>query len=276
MDLYRFQPKSLRSQKLYSAVNIKSSIIFFSLFLYIGCKDNPVIYTVGEGDGEINGYVNLIDTNGNLITTSDFSDVVISVEGGPQFTRSDGDGQFTLANIPRQKITLIFDKSGFAQSRHKDYEYKGLQYQYFGIKKIVQISRMTPNIVLRPFESPVDTTKPYEKAVFSSRVIDSISNSKFAGRIKLYFGKSSDITPRDPNSFQYATPFSGVNFLTRTASFEIYNDTLIKYGFSKLTKVYVCAFYCGLNNDMYIHSSGKAIYTGLSPNHSEVKSFILP
>ncbi len=241
----------------------------------VSCKDNATSYSVGTGNGEINGFVSLRDSiNGGELSVHDFSGVTVSVEGGPQRTTTDSDGQFTLSELPNGKITLVFSKPGFAESRDVDFEYKKL---YYGSRNMYQIRKLTPNLVIRPFEGAGDTTSPFKRALFSCRIIDSLK--QYSGLIKLYFGIDPILSPQDPNSFLYSTPPTNVDAQDGTAFIGVFRDSLLQNGFMPNTKVYVVAFMTGFytQNQFYIDkSTDKRIYSGLSPFNSGVKNFVLP
>src|SRR4051812_5083647 len=93
-------------------------IIFSSAFLG-SCKDTATSYSVGTGNGNIYSYVSLLDSlNGTEIVPRDFSSVNVFIQGGPQFTLTDKDGQFDLASVPQSgAFTLVFSKNEFAEVR---------------------------------------------------------------------------------------------------------------------------------------------------------------
>jgi hypothetical protein len=254
-------------------------LFFFFCVALLGCKSNPTSpsNSVGTGNGEINGYANLYDTNG--VVMNDHSGIAVSVENGSQTTITDSDGQFTLMGIPNATFTLIFSKPGFAESHHIDYIYKDTStLQYYGLRKLFQTRRLTPDIVLRPFEGG-DTNNPYQLAMFSSRILDTLKNQQYSGLIKLYFGHDASVSPQNPNSFEYMTPLAMVDAQDGTANIAVFRDSLLNYGFQEGTQIYVQAYVTGFytENQFYIDkASGKRMYTGLSPFSSELKSFVLP
>ena len=244
-----------------------------------GCKYNPSSSPIGSGDGALNGYVYLHDTNGMVMASS--AGAKVSIENGSQYTTTDSDGQFTLSGLPDAKFNLIFSKEGFAESRDDNYDYTNYYKQNFipvyGERKMFQIRRLTPNLVIRPFEGTGDTTSPYKRATFSSRIIDSMK--QYSGLIKLYFGIDASVSPQNPNSFLYTTLPATVDAQDGTAYIAVFRDSLLKYGFIPNTKIYVTAFMMGFytQNQFYLDkASGKRIYTGMSPFSSEVKNFVLP
>lgn len=245
----------------------------------IGCKDNPTAYSIGSGNGELNGYVVLYDSNGMVLYNH--SGATVSAEHGTQYTVTDHDGQFTLSGLPNAKFTLIFSKEGFAESRDETYDYtkyyKSGLIPVYGERKMYQIRNLTPNLVLRPFGGAGDTTSPYKRAMFSSRIIDSMK--QYSGLVKLYFGTDTTVSARNPNSFLYTTLPATVDAQDGTVYIGVFRDSLLNHGFRSNTKIYVVAFITGFytQNQFYIdQASGKRIYTGLSPYNSEVKSFVLP
>jgi len=62
-------------------------------------------------------------------------------------------------------------------------------------------------------------------------------------------------------------------------TFDIYRDTLYKVGFKSGENVYAISVAGGdvCEYSFYMDvATGKPVYTGFSPIHSEVKSFVLP
>ena len=263
---------------------MKPLVIIFCSVLIIsaaagGCRYNPASSPIGSGDGALNGYVYLHDTNGNVMASS--AGAKVSVESGSQYTTTDSDGQFTLSGLPDAKFNLIFSKDGFAESRDFTYDYTNFYKQSFipvyGARKIFQIRKLTPNLVIRAFEGSGDTIDIYKKAMFTSRIIDSLK--QYSGLIKLYFGTDASISSGKPNSFLYSTTLATVDAQDGTANIAVYRDSLLNHGFISNTKIYVAAYMTGFytQNQFYIDQvSGKRIYTGLSPFSSEVRNFVLP
>src|SRR5436305_5622187 len=189
--------------------------------LLSSCKDNPATYSVGTGNGTIYGYVYLMDsTSGFEVSPRDFTGAEISIQNGAQYTLCDIDGQYSLQSVPNGSFDLVFSKEGFAVHKDVGHQFNplnGTETEYYQTVRLYQIRRLTPDIVLRPFESDSGADTPYTVAQFSSRILDSllppIPQNPF---VKIYFGKTSSISPLDPNSFFYSTDFVQAYFLIAT------------------------------------------------------------
>ena len=267
---------------------MRKEIIFVIIFLnalLASCKDTGTS-SVGTGNGNIYSYVSLLDSvNSDDIIPRDFSSVRISIQDGPQSTYTDKDGQFELASVPTSgAFTLVFSKNGFAEERDIGHIFTpsqpGSLIEFYNTVRMYQIRHLTPDIVLRPFQSETGADTPYTRAIFSGRIIDSIGNNQqYSGYIKFYFGKSELLSAENPNTYLYETPFTEVDAESGIAAIGIYRDTLLHNGFSPLDKIYCVAYYTGFNtkSEFYIDkATGKRIYTGFSPYTSEIRNFILP
>jgi len=260
-------------------------ILFFSSFFW-GCKETSTNFSTGQGNGNIYGYTYLLGSlSGKEITPRDFSSVSISVIGGAQTTLTDENGQFELQSVPTTgSYSLLFSKAGFAAKYDIDHQFSashpGSLIEIYNTVIMYQIRRLTPNLVLRAFQSPSGADTPYTEALFSSRIVDTITqNRQFSGYIKLYFGKDELISPSNPNSFQFSTPMLQVDAISGIATISVFRDSLLKNGFTSNDKIYCAAYYCGFytKNEFYPDKkTDKKIYTGLSPFHSVVRDFILP
>lgn len=178
--------------------------------------------------------------------------------------------------------------------------------QYDGIQNLYQISNISVNLVLRAFEQDYkkitwhdtryDTLViPNGLATFSSRVLDNPPNKLYYYNGVLFFGKNPNIDPSDTKSFlfescfslqngyfqtgYYASNYTTTNLSTGIADFTVNKLFLQSAGFVSGETVY-CVAYFG-NQFIYYNyyidpATGMIIFPGFSPNHSEVKSFVLP
>jgi hypothetical protein len=253
-------------------------LLLFVMF-FCACKYEGT--SVGIGKGTIYGYVYLHDSiYGNDVNPRDFSGIRISIEDGSQQTTTDYDGQYSLKGIPDKKFSLSFSRPGFGM--HKDVNHlfsplTGTETEYYPTVRLYTIRKLTPNLVLRPFTSDTSSTR----AIFSARVLDSqyFNNQGAYPSVKLYFGKTSSLSAFDPNSFQYQSEFVQISDGNNIATIPVYRDSLIANGFHSGENVYCVAFACGFltQNEFYIDpATGKKIFTGLSPFHSEARNFSLP
>jgi len=136
-----------------------------------GCKDTPISsYAVGQGSGQINGYVSLRDSmTETKIRSSLFRSSGLGGKRAPVWNNRCWRAIYLISST-ECKFTLIFTKKGFAEGRDVDYEYKGSALQYYGARALYQIRRMTPSLVTRPFDGAGDSTATYDHAMFSGRI----------------------------------------------------------------------------------------------------------
>ena len=89
-------------------------------------------------------------------------------------------------------------------------------------------------------------------------------------------GKNPFINPLKPASYQFGTGIIGLDSL-ETASATVTRSELLYSGFQSGETIYVAAYAATTPSEPYMDTVAKKwIYTGFSPYHSEVKSFILP
>jgi hypothetical protein len=257
----------------------------FLLSLLLGsCKDTSTSYSVGTGNGNIYGYIYLLDSNGNDISPRDFSNFLISIPGGSQSTSTTVDGQYELQGVPTSgSFTLVFSKPGFAEHRDIGHIFRasvpGSLIEDYNTVIMYRIRQLTPDLVLRPFQSLNGADSPHTVAIFTCRIMDSLGKNQYGGYIKLFFSKTSSIVASDPQSYQYTLPLTGIDAESGISTVGIFRDSLLNNGFSQSDTIYCIAYYTGFytKNEFYIdNATDKRIYTGLSPFHSEVRSFILP
>jgi len=279
--------------------NVIARFFFFPALLACSCHSA----SSPETSGTISGTVILIDTAGNSLL--DNSGVRIWVEGSSQSVETNSEGYFKLQGLPDGIIPLVFSKLGFAELYDRETILHASQIGSFVPLQLFAISKMTPNITIRPFADCYirynfrDTQKysveaggiihywlydsMYETrglAEFSSRILNAPNRSgHYSAAIRMYFSKTDSISSLDPDSFEFASSVLEVNSADGTVTYDLYRDSLEHHGFKTDSKIYCAAFASGENTyyQSYIEpASGKKIYTGFSPLHSEVKSFILP
>jgi hypothetical protein len=307
-----------------------SFILLFFAALLISCgKTNVITNTYSTAEpGNIKGKVILYDTNGVLL--SDFSGVKVAMEGTSYSILTATDGTWELQNVPAGTYpSLMYSKVGFPTYKSYQSATQGQQgtpgnigayiiggggTQYDGIQNFYQISNISVDLVLRPFDEDykkityrdtlinsnatyvIDTLViPNGQAIFSSRVLDNPPNKVYPYYGVLFFGKSPNIDPADTKSFlfescysdqgyyayqYYPRGFTPTNTSTGIADFTVNKLFLQSVGFISGETVY-CVAYFGNSNSLYYNyyidpATGMIIFPGFSPYHSEVKSFILP
>ena len=252
-------------------------IAVLTLLLLASCGDKSTLTGIGTGSGAINGFINLRDTNGNEL--SNHSGVRISVPGGSQQTFSDSDGQWTLTNLPTGKLTIVSEKDGYADIRDVDHNYKGDGIEYYGLRRLFAIRKLSPSLVLRPFEKSTDSLFGDELvATFSGRIKDTNISKTYPPFVKLYFSANSDIDARNPASYSYSSSTQSV-YPDGTGNVIVERDSLVAHGFPAKIIVYCVVYAAGYWTEDVGYTdaaSGKKINTGFSPIRSEVKPFVVP
>ena len=283
-------------------------ICAIALFTIPSCKET----TVSSGvPGDIIGTIQLYDTN--YVAMTENSGVKVSLESTTYSALSDANGKWHLTNIPAGTYTLVFSKDGYATRKQQDFEFTGngtllydLLYNGTGVHALYTIPYLFPNIVIRPFEDLLQITNRDSIAtrrdsigsadsskyiiIIHDTVITKLETAIFSSRTQyLYHGqtpsdiiflsKSQIIDPSSASSFQYSEIFQNNNSDTSGIDNVIlYRTALLQSGFSSGDSIY-CVVYSGTYrsiNSWIDPTSGKTIYSGFSPHHSEVKSFILP
>jgi hypothetical protein len=275
-------------------------VLFLSGIIFSSCKET--VTTPGGGTpGNIVGFVQLYDTLSQAI--SDNSGVVVSLPGSTISAVSDATGRWQLTNVPPGTYKIFFSKPGFSiiEDFNVVFQGNGTFYYNYGVGKsytsIYQLQNLYPDIVLRPFEdylSIVDTSYydtagyhyvydttivKYYSAVFSSRSEDVTNTTATA----IYFGKTKILDPINPKTFLYATDIhynSDRVDSTGVADITILRSDLLKAGFLPGDSIY-CSAFAGISNILNSTTwidpeTNKTVYSGFSPFHSQVRSFVLP
>jgi hypothetical protein len=251
-----------------------SFVFFLIVHLLPGCKGTTTTQVMYTGDaipGTIIGKVTAIDTlfiNGRYVV-SDPSGVEVSIEGTSLKGITDKGGRYSISNVPPGAYWLIFKKEDFATYHDGVIEFAGNGTDYWDAE-VYRISYVTPDLVLRPFDSAGNTT-------FTFKVLDSLqSNEQVTGYT--FFSKTDAISPSDPNSYVLVFPIRYISSQPSIGNFSLSIADLKYYGFDSGDKIY-CVTYSGKNSTDVSYrdlATYKRIYTGFSPYTSGVKSFILP
>jgi hypothetical protein len=284
---------------------ITAAGIFFS-----SCTDKTITFIGPGGPGNIHGKVTLYDTIFDPFSfyaarINGVSEVQVTIEGTSYSTATDSLGEWQLNNIPSGSYpSIVFSKVGFATRKATNLGSNvGFSIVNNGTQTVnidlFRISLISCNIVIRPFEEYTkygehDTLDrlpdgtpwyhyltdsiqiPNGAAILSSRILD---GNIYPFYSILYFGTNSHIDAFDGSSFLYSTGPQYVNTsFTGTADILVLRSALIDAGFRPDQTIY-CVAYCGgrfSGSEYEDMGTGMTINSGLSPNHSEVKSFVLP
>jgi hypothetical protein len=294
------------------ALALAAGIIFSSC----SKESNPVtnyIYTHSDSAlvGDMVGFVDLYDSTYSSYIygrVSGHSEATISIDGTPFTATSDSIGKWTMKNIPAGTYNITISKSGYAMVKLIAYKFIGNGTDFLERISLYKVPLLHPDLVTRPFYDYYtyfwrdtlyvdrgDTIRyaqdsvyhPLGIATFTGSVAEDFSYGDIGHRyMDFYLGKTENIDPLDPNSFIYTTGPLDANrnsdpnsFLADLYDLNLFRDSLYMLGFNSGEKIYIAAYVCTAPC-RYIYftdiNTGKHIYTGFSPIHSEVRNFILP
>lgn len=278
------------------------AVLLLAGILSMGCK-NTSTNPQGSAPGNITGLVQLYDTLYHPMT--DNSSVSIALEGTSFHTTSDASGKWTLANVPAGIYTLVFSKDHYLTKKDQNTEFPGNGTLYYSLggnpTTMYSLPALFPNLVLRPFEDYIQITFVRDSIVrdasgnfikdiqFFDTVITKSDLAIFSSRSQylyngesistiFFFGTGPGIDPATSASYLFSIvsyPYADTSGLTNAS---IHRSALLKAGFSSGATIYCSAyaFASYILNTWYDPVTNKPIYSGFSPHHSEVKSFILP
>jgi len=290
---------------LFAVILVSFAVVFASC----GAKTDVINNTYSTAEpGNVKGTVKLFDTNG--VAISDASGVKVAMEGTKYSTMTATDGTWELMNVPAGTYpSLVYSKAGFPTFKSYQannigaYIIGGGGTQYEGFQNFYQISNISVDLVLRAFDDDYQEITYHDtlinsniygisdtlvipncQTIFSSRVLDTPPSNKLYDYYGvIFFGKNIKIDPTDPKSFLFQSP--NLSQVTRTdyssgiANFTVNKLLLQSAGFISGETVYCVAYF----GNQFVESgsytdpqSGMQIFTNFSPNHSEVRSFILP
>ena len=161
------------------------------------------------------------------------------------------------------------------------------------------LPNLFPNIVLRAFDNLIQVNQidslvtdslghssfvlvkdtvivKNEIAIFSSRSQYLYHGQKVNSTI--FFSNDSNINPAVTSSYLYSFGSGYASDTSGVFNFSVRRSTLLQSGFSSGDKIYsvVYAYASYFLNDWYDPSTNRVIYSGFSPHHSDVVSFVLP
>jgi len=279
-----------------------SLLVIILAFAIFGCKDSV---SSSGSPGNIIGYVQVYDTNYKLI--SNFSGVKVSLEGAPYSTLSDASGKWQLSNVPAGTYGIVFSKDGYATQKQYDFEFTGNGTYYYSIapnstvRAMMPFPNLYPDLVLRPFEDEVQVNYVKDSVTIDSlsaahhhyiydTIITKLEVAIFSSRSKysyigtrvvpvLVFAKDKNLDPANASTYLLASSDYSNNQDTSGAhNLTVLRSSLLNAGFHSNDSVYCCAF-AGTLYSIFTWTdplTNRDIYSGLSPYHSEVRSFLLP
>jgi hypothetical protein len=281
--------------------NVIKTGALLAFVVFYGCKDSST--NSGSIPGDIIGTIYQVDDT-LYQPMSDKSGVNVSFVGTPYSTLSDSTGKWHLTNIPAGTYTIRFSKGGYVSLTRQNLVFGGNGTFFYnaagnsGYTAMYPISNLFPNIILRPFEDLVqfnylrDTIWGGSHHSVYDTIITKLGVATFSSRSQfmyngqavfgaIFFGKNETIDPGDPTSSLYSiiNYYDNKNDSSGVANFVVHRSDLLQSGFSENEIVYCCAFAFAYNNnyDSWVDANtGRDAYSGFSPHHSEVKSFILP
>ena len=281
-----------------------SFLLFFAASLFVGilisgCKDSTT--SINGTPGDIIGTIfGVEDTLYHSIP--DRSGVKVSLDGTPYSTLTDSFGRWQLTTIPAGTYTIIFSKENYVQHTRQNFIFGGNgTYHYdldYNNPVLMQpLPNLFPNIVLRPFVDFIQINYRDSNWVDSSgyhtinlddteiiksdiAILSSRSQSMYHGQQvsgAIFFGPSENIDPSVPTSYSYYNIHNNFPDSSGICNFTIHRSWFLQLGFTSGSTIYCCAFAHVNNLDQWLDSKTNSYaYSGFSPHHSEVKSFILP
>lgn len=292
---------------------IKTFVLFAFLYVLAGCKSNPttqVVYTGSAIPGTIGGNGVLLDTlydnfTQNYSLLPDAENVQVSLEGTNFNAVTDKNGAWKINNVPPGVYNIVYQKDGFATSKSISKEFAGNGIDQVEFFSLYRISKISLELILRSFEDYIRISPPREiyyydslgklqygvvrdsvfykngHATLTLKILDAPANIGRYVTSAIFFSKTDNISPSDGSTFLYSmityTESNGY-YSTGDINFDVIRDDLLKAGFSLGDKIY-CTAFAGKNTIRTKYKDPETyrdVYTGFSPHHSEIKSFILP
>lgn len=286
---------------------MKTTIFLLILLLAIvGCDSSSTTTIIAPGAlaGTIRGKVSLYDTL-DLLRIENAEGVTIELEGTPYKTMSNAQGDWVLENIPSGIYkSLTYSKDGFSTDKRLEFEFVGNGTLSLGRQGLYLKSKLSVSIVMRSFEDHIitlwrdtilvdsngveftdryldSTVYPLGRAVISGKIEDDFGDGGYSNCYgALFLSSSPEIDPTDASTFKYMSQYGlKHDIITGLCDFELLVTNLLAVGFKRGEKVY-CVAYAGKqgvqHSTYYDPYYSVTLYGGLSDNHSEVKSFIVP
>lgn len=234
------------------------ALVLFSLLL-ISCEKDTL-------RGDLIGYVTLKDEFG--FTVGNNSGVKASIEGfGNEFEAvSEANGQFVVRNVPQGTYKLLLEKEGYGAKPIYGIQHIGgvsptiippdKNETLYGISKTNVTNlriQVQPNLVLADVLADISRTAPTSLQL----------------HVNLFFSKSPDVSIS--NYVTYTDVHADPTNMNGLISLPFLYDAGFRFG----DRVYVVA-YGGGHYTYYDPILNKHINSALSPNASNVASFVLP
>ena len=302
------------------------SVLFFFVLGQIGANlISGCSSTNAVGSGSMAGYVLVVDSNSigqsGIIgaATLNNSGAIVSIDGTSFSTLTDSTGRWDLKNVPAGTYNISFAKNGYALRKRIAYHFVGNGSDYLGHDTIYQIAKRNTTLTLRAFADWTDNNNlvdtnitdslgfqhtvqikepkfyPNEIAQLSSRVFENDPNESVGSLVIILFGRTQQLSPTDPNSYEYVVDNTGSIETIDPNGYSLYprRSQLLRAGFNSNDQIFCQAFASNIyflitqgggwssSNVVLTFSytdiiTGRQVYTTFGNNHSEVKSFILP
>ena len=285
----------------------KFFVLIFILSFIAGCDSDP---TSGTLPGDIAGQLLLLDSAGNALPNR--AEATVRIEGTTYSTTTDSTGAWRLKDVAPGTYVLAFEKEGFGPKKLFNVQHVGNGTLYlvatgmanYYIFRLQALPKSSIELVLRSFEPYpyYRDTSWYDSlgVLRNGYVIDTLENgaATFTVTTSAFFGTNyrgviwlSDKEKIDPeNSSSYVARYKHANIQADQYGYDMTlpRTTLYDLGFTSGQRVYIrggLMIYTrtdGANGGSYDgygyydFSEQEFIYSGISKNYSEVKSFVLP
>jgi hypothetical protein len=288
---------------------IKNIIFLVALLAIFGCDSDPADSNEMLS-GDIAGKLILLDSADNVLTNR--SGATVRIEGTTYSTATDSTGAWRLKNVAPGTYVLVLEKEGFGPKKLFNVQHVGNGTLYLAITgipnyqtfRLKALPKSSIDLVLRSFEPyPYYRDTSWQDSLGILRhgyIIDTLENgaATFTVTTPAFYGTNvkgviwishdENIDPENGNS--YVARYRNASIRTDQYGYDMQlsRTTLYDLGFTPGERVFIRGgltlytstdaadgnYYEGYG--YYDFSKQEFIYSGISNNYSEVKSFILP
>lgn len=237
------------------------------------CKNDSVI--TGPQSGNVSGYIQLYDADGNSASSS--VGVKVAVSGSDKTAQTDDSGKWVISDLSAGVYTFIFTKDGFGMTKIIAYQFVGSGTAYVSGLQMTRPSRDILNFQDFSVTLNADSTRSYNIIAAMPPPYTEIRS------VLLCIGTDSAALANDPSSASLvsALPKAGSGY---DGNFNISGVDIIdrtKNLLWKGTKLYATLAVagegrnCQLLSNYFDPSINKQVYTAISP-HSQILSAVMP